>query len=749
MLKFRSIEIENFVLFDRIVIEPSTDPNRPLTVVRAENGSGKTTLLRAIRWGMYGENGLPGQRQRFPIQPPRWQPRDGAVRSEVAIEFETDGSTRHNRQGRPTITAYRLTRSVTTMPREGADGRGPDFHRIGENSQLMVKGVDGQWEPHAAGVKAVVEQLLPFGLQDFFVMDADEAADFVGGSENKVMAHDDVVRKTTTAVHSLLGIDVFRSAARRTGRIARDFGALATKAVGDANLDALQQEYETLVKQHDDLQSKTDDYRSRKAELEDRLADVNDDLLAEAKHAGAAEQLVERRAEIRDRHKVVARQHRDTSIALAGLLESSELLASLSTRSIEKVKSILAPLHEEGHIPLAHLHFVRGLLRNGTCICGVDLSNDEQATHNIEQRMRESEAKQDRANYLAQLYEICQDLHGLAERDAWDDDRDALVCKLDGLERDLSTLDNVKRDIDRDLDQIDHAKIGILRDQAAAVTTQIEKTDRGLAAGEQELPKLEKQIDSIKKKLDQRRRSVAAARDHQVAQLLADFVTEVLTKAYGTIQVAQVGELSHRMNQLFHQMAANASDEDLGQVQHDKATLRMIAEVGLRPAEGKPGDYEIYALNSRGRSMPPIEINGASRRVLALSFVLALCRESGTDAPLVADSMLNFMSGAVRRNTLRITAQNARQPILLLTSSDMEAASEVEAVDQYAGATYTLTPQWEAGVGSKEGDVMRETTPGLVSVLCLCGPRQYCEVCERIGQSDRPDWSRRADGGVA
>ena len=32
--------------------------------------------------------------------------------------------------------------------------------------------------------------------------------------------------------------------------------------------------------------------------------------------------------------------------------------------------------------------------------------------------------------------------------------------------------------------------------------------------------------------------------------------------------------------------------------------------------------------------MPPIEINGASRRVLALSFVLALCAESQTYAPL-------------------------------------------------------------------------------------------------------------------
>ena len=68
------------------------------------------------------------------------------------------------------------------------------------------------------------------------------------------------------------------------------------------------------------------------------------------------------------------------------------------------------------------------------------------------------------------------------------------------------------------------------------------------------------------------------------------------------------------MNRLFTQMAANVSDDDFDKIQRNKATLKMIAEVGLRPIGGKPDSYEIYALNRRGRAMPPIEINGASRR---------------------------------------------------------------------------------------------------------------------------------------
>ena len=80
MLRLRRVEIKNFACFERIVIEPSVDPDRPLAVIRAENGSGKTTFLRAVRWGMYSEKGLPGDPARFSLIPPRGIPMTRASR---------------------------------------------------------------------------------------------------------------------------------------------------------------------------------------------------------------------------------------------------------------------------------------------------------------------------------------------------------------------------------------------------------------------------------------------------------------------------------------------------------------------------------------------------------------------------------------------------------------------------------------------------------------------------------------------
>ena len=112
-------------------------------------------------------------------------------------------------------------------------------------------------------------------------------------------------------------------------------------------------------------------------------------------------------------------------------------------------------------------------------------------------------------------------------------------------------------------------------------------------------------------------------------------------------------------------------------------------------------------------------------------------------APLVADSLLNFTSGSVRTNTLRVTAETASQPILLLTGSDMESQNEIDLVDRYAGATYTLTGQWQHG--RQGGDVVRLTDNRQVSLLCSCGPREYCDICERVGQSQDERWTRRQE----
>ena len=746
MLLIRRVEITNFVCFDHIEIEPSTNPEKPLTVIRAENGSGKTTLLRAIRWGMYGEKGLPGNASHFSLHPASWRPDENGIKTSVAILFETDGSTRNHPQGKATNTVYELRRSVTTVAKKPSKQGEPDFRRINEEPQLLIQEPDGSWDPYNAGVDTVIEELLPSKLRDFFVMDADEAADFVGGSENKVIERRSVIAKTSFAVGALLGLDVFESATGRVRTIAVEFGRAATKAAGSKELSEKQDELDRLDAKVEKLEERLDKNRHDKADIDGRLSGARGHLETLIGSLGAHDQLKERLKENETQRKRADNERRKAAGALSGELAAIDLLASLASREVADVRRLLQPLYDDGSIPIRHLVFVQSLLEKGTCVCGQDLTSHSEYKEHVQHMVEQSSGKEEKANYLVQVLHAATMLHQHKEGEEWGRrcaERGAALANLDS---EISELSQAKRDIDAKLAAIDNVDVERTRGEIDMLENQSDRIEREIVSDQGTLEEDRKKMHELQGIIRSEQRRQREARDLGMYQETARAVVHIFEQAYARIRDDQVHELSTEMNDLFGKMAANVVDDEAVEDDRPKATLRMIAKVGLRPLEGTPGEYEIFALNSRGRSMPPTEINGASRRILALSFVLGLCKVSRTLAPLVADSLLNFMSGAVRTNTLRITAETASQPILLLTGSDLESQNEVDLVARHAGATYTLTGQWQhTGQG---GDVVNQTDARQVSLMCPCGPRELCNVCERQGQAEIPGWTRRVHGEI-
>lgn len=743
MLLIKQIKITNFACFDDIEIEPSTNPQKKLTVIRAENGSGKTTLLRAVRWGMYGEKGLPGNTSNFSLHPATWRPdmdKDG-IQTNVTILFETDGSTRNQLDGNEGSTAYELRRSVKTIAKRAARKGEPDFRRISEEAHLLKQEQDGSWQPFDTGVDTVIEELLPWELRDFFVMDADEAADFVGGSENKAIDHRSVIAKTSFAVGALLGLDVFEKTKRRLETIASEFGRAATRAAGGAGLQRMQHELDKLISEIDRLEEELHEGKLKKADIEARLASANARRDALVGNIGAHEQLVIRNTDNEAQFKQAISERRRILSELSGEQTSIELLAIMASREVEKAQELLQPLYDDGSIPISHLVFVQSLLRKGTCVCGQDLSSPGKSREHVKHMIEQSSKEKEKANYLAQVLHAANILNQHKEQDKWRERRAVLESSLATLNDKISDIKQEKRDIDAQLDKIDNADVDRARDEIHMLEKNLDTIKRNIESARITFDEYQKKKKSLEGDIRSEQRVRREAQESLKYQEMADTLANILDLAYARIRDDQVNELSTKMSILFDRMAANVVDDGDGGIE---ATLRMIAKVGLRPLEDTPGEYEIFAQNSRGRTMPPTEINGASRRILALSFVLGLCDESRTQAPLVADSLLNFMSGSVRTNTLRITAETASQPILLLTGSDLESQSEVDLLAKHAGATYTLTGQWQhTELG---GDVVNQADPRQVSLICPCGPRQYCFKCERRGQEGKLGWTRREEG---
>lgn len=742
MILIRRIEITNFACFEAVEIEPSVNPSKPLTLIRAENGSGKTTLLRAIRWGMYGEKGLPGDdTKQFSLHPAGWHPDKGGVETCVSIRFENDGSSRLHMEGKQTSTAYHLKRTVKTISREHSHKDEIDFQRIGEMAQLLVQGSDGSWHPHDTGVDSVIAELLPWDLRDFFLMDADEAADYVGGSENKMVQRKDVIDKTSFAVQALLGLDIFKKATDRVQKIAHDFQRDATKIINDNTLNQKQGELNSLRSTESKISQQIELSKIDKSDIEDRLLRARNDLEMMVGRVGANEELKKRLEENRANRMKALKQQRDTVRLLSGELSAIDLLGSLAAREVSYVCRELQPLYDDGSIPIVHLEFVKNLLDKGTCVCGEDLTRSAKHRKCVSDLILRSHQKKERANHLAQVLDAAKALTRYKNGEDWDDRCTEHEGNISYLDNYINELNDSKRDIDLKLNAIDDHELQLKRNEIHMLENQIQRMSKTLTLDEDKLKQIQTRRNELDGTIRGMQRGMREARRLTLCQNTAEMFEKILSVAYVTIRNTQVKELGQEMNRLFARMAANVFDDKAEEENLSKATIRMIAEVGLRPFDDERGKFEIFARNSRGRSMPPTEINGASRRILALSFVLALCKVSGTRAPLIADSLLNFMSGVVRTNTLRVTSMFASQPILLLTGSDLDSQHEVDLVSEFADVTYTLTGQWQHE--DFGGDVLNLTNKSQVSLVCRCGPREYCKTCERKGQAEFPGWRFR------
>lgn len=745
MLLISRIDIRNFVVFDRTKCDLSIDEGSPATIIRAENSSGKTTFLRAVRWGFYGEDGLPGAdtraRDRWGLQPLEWSPEQGNVETSVTITFWTDGASRQQEAEGVDKSQFRLKRTVTTIPHSPASAEDPPFRRIGHAVSLMRKNVEGDWVDFDRDPDEAVKLLLPIELKDFYFVDADEATDeYIGGEDHASPQHT-IIDNTTKAVKELLGLGVVDDAVKRLGDQAAEFRKQASRAAGDKDIDEMQHQLDAntdlLQGKEQQLELMHDEITDLEAEVDDQDAKLQDALKRSGDPDGLAEQKRAYKASI----EAALRERRDLLSKLTSALEAPELLGALALPSAQSVHEVLHADHDKGLIPMSHLSFVRERLDSGECLCGEPLTHGSDLRRRVEETLRLSSEREDRANLLGETFRAVDDLLRDAKSDnyKWAEVVDDLEGQLGEVDGQIGQLKLQAQAIDEALSRDDGSRIrsiqAILAERRAKLEDDLIPNAAVLA---KEIESLKRTVQSQANELHQRTKQRAAAQQASNAQQLALALQEALTSSYQRIQRDQVKDLSDTMGKMFQQMVADISADDVTDEQGG-SNLRAFDAVGIEPTPKDPNKYRIFARDEQGRTLASTEINGASRRVLATSFILALAKESGTQAPLFADSLLNPMSGVVRLNTLQAAAANARQPVLLLTRDDI-GNDEAALIDKVAGKTYTFTAGWEPQV------VNRDVTSRRITVLCACGPRNYCQQCERSGDRDRRGWTRREDG---
>lgn len=693
-------QFKNFKLLEDVRLEFSVDPQRPLTVIRAENGSGKTSVLWALLWGFYGTLGLPESARGLRITSAAIPP-DTPVNVQVMVEFEhTDES--------GTTTRYRLVRTVTETT-----GSNEKIDR--PNDRIRLLKITSSGEVDVERPEALIEKLAPLRLKDVFFTNGDDVQTFISGRVSSQQRQSQVHK----LIKDLLGLDALRMAADDLQSVFKSLRSETAKSGGGNFAEA------TKVLEETD---------TKLAAGESRREDLTKQLTTMAEHKGRWEkELSGLRGigdldELNDRINSCKRETERLGAArsrtlgrMRELLRSEEFSWALMDDRLESGLHVLDDLADRDVIPGPSLEVLTDRLHLNLCICGEPLPvgsprreavermrSEQQEVSQNRQRLTQSfhTARQSKAGHDGQVEEG-RDFGGLRTKvlEEFTEARDSLA----GNALELAALVERRKQIDED-------RVRDLVDKIRKVEAQIADANTSLGTVAADVSRLQELQEEQRRLAREAERAVKLNDDLAVKR---DVAEDLLKLAQGTLSVLEhdyVARVSTRMNELFMQIVGSHPDFEAG------------VFTGVHIAK----NYDIVVDTHHDRRLDTdFELNGASQRALTLSFIWALMEVSGVTAPRIIDTPLGMIAGGVKTRMVDAITKPAGpglpdfQVVLLLTRSEVRDVEDL--LDQRAGLITTMS----CSKDFPEDLVHSWQADHPLIKICRCNHHESCLVCAR------------------
>jgi DNA sulfur modification protein DndD len=691
-MKLLRAHIENFRLLKDIQIGFAVEPESNLTVIRAANESGKTTLLMALQWGLFGDDALPDRGKNFRLSP---MDASSGSRSNVNVSVEIDYEV-------PTKTGprqYRLLRYVTETVKGGEFERGAAHVKL---FQLTATGT-----PEVDNAEAHIRPHLPRELREVFFTDGDRALSFIEGSRG------DQMKRVEGAIRSLLGLGVVEEALAHTRKVSAELNQKVRADSGaQRELKAVSEKLSTLQEQAPELESQHEQAKDARLKLED-LAEEADRRLSDALRKGNREELEEQRkaaaAGKQAAEKDAGQAARDHSNLFKSILLGKALLAD----PFQRAKAVLDKLHDQGKIPGETIPVLDDRLNQPTCICGESLDPSDPDAQgrraHIQKLIDESRASDAIQEKVTALYYGAQDLLRPIDGDTWSDEFSQVFERRQRAHTRQRDLGEQEAAIDAKiaaLPDVDIQQLKATRDRYRSQAKDALAKELRYGGFIETNRRETADAEALREKLlqhDERGSKISAELE------VAHDLQQILSNALETMKTTELQKVSEKMNSLF-----------LDMIGADPSQRSIIARAEIT------SDFRIVVFGRFDNPLDPSQdLNGASRRALTIAFILALTSVSEVEAPNVIDTPLGMMSGYVKREVLRLAAEQSSQLILFLTHSEIAGCEDI--LDQRAGRIYTLT-------NPAHYPKILVNDPGTNDIgvlLCDCDHRDHCDQCER------------------
>ncbi|MFV7770148.1 AAA family ATPase [Shewanella marisflavi] len=703
-MKLISAKFKNVRLLRDVTINFSTDDAKKLTVIRAENGTGKTTAMSGLIWGLYGSRLV--SEKLYPLS--LAEDGDDEIPIEVQIDFETEEAV--SRQGKTVVNekVYRLIRKCTEYVSEDRKS----FRRSSDDVQLFENTPEGFKPIIQSNIDSIIERALPAHLKDIYFTDGDKALTFIestaSGSEKRL--------RVQKAIESLLSMKDLESLISNLKGVKLGF----LRGIDKSDYGQKLLEVETKIQNNEEW------IRSNEEELRELLANKNEfeEHLNKLKK-GIEEQLkLGNKTALSNEINTIKRQQKSSeelkknSInSLCALLNSKKLSSSIIQEKLKPAIELLKEMKARDNFPKQFIPVLNDILKREQCLCGASLK--ESSKEGLEKR-----------NYIHGIIEDCRDVDLLNNRasnlyfasneyinenSSWDEDYNAQTQNYFNADNAYRAATETLKQKQAMVDEINDDLLIKLRDQEKIYNQRLREVNNSIVINQDEITRRKESNVSLKKDAESYSGKLNKKNTAGGKHRLAEALTTIYENVFDQIKTSELNKVSTEMNRIFLSMIG--------------ADTGMNPKGMIRRAElSQDFDIKVYGPNDQPLN-PDTELNGASRRAISLSFILALTKVSNVQATNIIDTPLGMTSGLVKSSLLENLVKEGSQVVMFLTFDEIKGVEGL--LDQYAGKSVTLSFS-----GHYPKMLRHEPKNQGVTAICECSHREFCEVCERTDQTN-------------
>jgi DNA sulfur modification protein DndD len=701
-MKFKQAKFQNFRILQDCKVDFSTDDRANLTVIRAENDTGKTTILTALQWVLFGEEALPNKGSDYRLHPIDWEDYSKPVDIKVELEFEHTTESRSGSEIEKDT--YVAIRQVKEYVKEANN-----VNRENGKFNLYRKKPHVGLEPIKGAQLYLSSMVLGSNLKDLFFTDGDRALSFISAE----ISTSDQRKLVKQAIRDMLGLEILENSNKRVSKYIRD----KRKQIKKTGID---EDTERMIDYVNAGEEEIDRFEERLNEIADELSEINisinkyDKKIEQALEKGNREniqKLINKTKKqlnsYREAQKLKVKEH-------GKFLESDIVFKLILRDKIKNTSDMLEDLWKNEKLPKTAVPVLKEYLESGICVCGRELKNDSEPHLHLVELIEEQKQATEVDKRLTTLRSV------LSEDQSLENIRQSFRQKIERLSQELETIEtNIHeaeielKELDNQLDQIPDTDVEFLREQRKIRSTKRDELIQERVTKEDEVADLEEELKDAKGNLETVMKRESKLQKFKNDLTSAEDLNSLLGVTYDKIEKKEIEKVSDLMNSFFLEMIRSDPDQKV-----------IIEKCEITE------DYDINAYAPNGKILnPDNDLNGASRRALTLSFILALTNVSGVEAPNVIDTPLGMMDPLVKESVLTKAVEESYQLIMLLTRSEI---NDIESIlDKKAGKVLTLS-------NAAHYDTKLLNDPGVdnQAIRCDCNHRQYCDICERIGDKD-------------